>query len=283
MKKILLLFNSMFYLAYAFSQAPSIEWQKIYGGAPGSAVSASYAPAAFSIQQTVDGGYIVAGYSYNYNDNREDSNCPFEYNYLVVKLNSRGIIQWQKCLGGSNEDYAYSVQQTADGGYIVAGYSSSNDGDVTNNHGSVDYWVVKLDSLGTIQWQKCLGGSRDEEGYSIQQTADGGYIVAGSTGSKDGDVTNNHGKTDYWIVKLDSTGIIQWQKCLGGTHDDEALSIQQTADGGYIVAGSTGSNDGDVTNNPNFADNWVVKLGTSSLPIELINFNAIRNDNNAVL
>ncbi len=214
----------------------------------------------------MDGGYIVAGKSSsNDGDVTNHHGSIGSMDYWVVKLDSTGTIQWQKCLGGTYGEVGYSIQQTDDDGYIVAGYSSSNDGDVTNNHGSVDYWVVKLDSLGTIQWQKCLGGSRDEEGYSIQQTADGGYIVAGSTYSKDGDVTNNHGKSDYWVVKLDSTGTIQWQKCLGGTHDDEALSIQQTADGGYIVAGDSGSNDGDVTNNHGKTDYWIVKLDSTGI------------------
>ena len=113
-------------------------------------------------------------------------------------------ISFAKYLGGS-DDEARSIQQTSDGGYIVAGYTGSNDGDVSGNHGrgSFDYWIVKLDETGKIQWQKCLGGSSYDEAYSIQQTSDGGYIVAGYTGSNDGDVSGNHGYTDYWVVKLD--------------------------------------------------------------------------------
>jgi len=125
-----------------------------------------------------------------------------------VKLNASGSIEWQRSLGGSNNDFARSIQQTTDGGYIVAGYSESNDGDVTGNHGSLDYWVVKLDSTGNIVWQKCLGGSHFDWALSIQQTGDGGYIVAGESWSIDGDVTGNHGVNDYWIVKLSpETGI----------------------------------------------------------------------------
>ncbi|MFA5620118.1 MAG: T9SS type A sorting domain-containing protein [Weeksellaceae bacterium] len=105
-------------------------------------------------------------------------------------------------MGGSGFDWATSIQQTTDGGYIVAGYSDSNDGDVTGNHGWLDYWVVKLDSTGNIQWQKSLGGSNNDFAYSIQQTTDGGYVVAGYSDSNDGDVSGNHGNSDYWIVKL---------------------------------------------------------------------------------
>src|SRR6266496_3677891 len=102
-------------------------------------------------------------------------------------------IEWQKCLGGTFHDNAYSIQQTSDGGYVVAGCSESINGDVTGNHGNFDSWVVKLDVTGTIQWQKCLGGTLSDYARSIQQTWDGGYVVAGIASSNDGDVTGNHG------------------------------------------------------------------------------------------
>ena len=117
-------------------------------------------------------------------------------------IRDRGNIEWQRCLGGSGADIAYSIQQTIDGGFIVAGYTESNDGDVSGNHGCWDYWVVKLDSSGDIEWQRCLGGSRYDMAYSIQQNADGEFIVAGYTESNDGDVSGNHGSADYWIIKL---------------------------------------------------------------------------------
>jgi len=176
-------------------------------------------------------------------------------------------IEWQRALGGTDYDWASSIQQTSDGGYIVAGYSSSTDGDVTGNHDSTDFWVVKLNSVGTIQWQKALGGTDYDWASSIQQTSDGGYIVAGWSESTDGDVTGNHGYIDCWVVKLNSNGNIQWQKALGGTERDFAYSIQQTADGGYIVAGFTTSTDGDVTGNHGDYDAWVVKLKAGSTGI----------------
>ncbi|MDR2522627.1 MAG: hypothetical protein LBC93_02845, partial [Synergistaceae bacterium] len=115
-------------------------------------------------------------------------------------------VEWQKCLGGSDWDEVNSIQQTSDGGYIVAGYTYSNDGDVAGNHGLGDAWVVKLNTSGDILWQKCLGGSCRDEANSIQQTSDGGYIVAGCTGSNDSDVAENHGYIDAWVVKLDPGG-----------------------------------------------------------------------------
>ncbi|HPZ36691.1 MAG TPA: T9SS type A sorting domain-containing protein, partial [Bacteroidales bacterium] len=222
---------------------------------------------AYSIQQTSDGGFIVAGLTGS-NDGDVSGNHGGS-DAWVVKLNSSGEIEWQKCLGGTNYDFAYSIQQTSDGGFIVASITGSNDGDVSGNHGGSDYWVVKLNSSGGIEWQKCLGGTNSDGGifndyiYSIQQTSDGGFIMACETMSNDGDVSGNHGSYDAWVVKLNSLGDIEWQKCLGGTNRDIANSIQQTSDGGFIVAGSTSSNDGDVSGNHGYGDAWVVKLNSS--------------------
>ena len=165
-----------------------------------------------------------------------------------------------KTLGGSNVDDAQSIRQTTDGGYIIAGSSNSGDGDISGNHGNYDYWIVKLDSNGNMQWQKSLGGSSMDMAQSIQQTSEGGYIVAGSSSSNDGDVSGNHGGGDYWIVKLDINGNIQWQKSLGGSSSEQVNSVQQTFDGGYIIAGTTVSTDGDITVSYGNNDFWVVKL-----------------------
>jgi hypothetical protein len=228
----------------------NIVWRKSLGG--------SSDERAYSVQQTTDGGYIVAGVSYSVDGdvsgNHGDSDC------WVVRLDAKGKLIWQKSLGGSRSDYATSIGQTADGGYIVAGASDSKDGDVSGNHGASDYWVVKLDVKGRLVWQKSLGGSLSDSADAVQQTTDGGYIVAGISDSKDGDVFSNHGSNDYWIVKLDAGGNLVWQKSLGGSREDFARSIQQTADGGYIVAGESESNNGDVSGNHGGSDYWIVKL-----------------------
>jgi len=229
-----------------------IVWKKCLGG--------SGSDCSHSIQQTVDGGFIVAGWSGSY-DGDVSGNHGW-YDCWVVKLNSSGEIEWQKCFGGNDYDVAFSIQQTADGGFIVAGWSIPNDDDASGNHGA-DYWVIKLNSLGELEWQKCLGGSYFDEAHSIQQTADGGFIVAGWSWSNDGDVSGSHGDSDCWIVRLDSLGKVEWQKCLGGGGDDFAYYIQQTADGGFIVVGETWSNDGDVSGNHGRADYWIVKLNSS--------------------
>ena len=241
------------YWVVKLNASGSIEWQRSLGG--------SSSDWAYSIRQTFDGGYIVAGYSFS-NDGDVSGNHGY-VDYWVVKLNSVGEIEWQKSLGGSDEDKAYSIYQTSDSGYIVSGCSESNDGDVSGNHGAYDYWVVKLNSSGSIEWQRSLGGSGNDYAYSIQQTGDGGYIVAGYSYSNDGDVSGNNGASDYWVVKLNSSGSTEWQRSLGGSVNDYARSIQQTGDGGYIVAGYSFSNDGDVSGNNGASDYWVVKLNSS--------------------
>lgn len=222
----------------------TIQWQKSIGNFMN------------CIQQTTDGGYIAAGYS----------NGPLgNTDYHIVKLDNLGTTQWQNYYGGTSSDAAYYIQQTTDGGYIVAGESNSSNTDVTQNNGSYDYWVLKLNSLGELQWQKALGGSSFDYGKSIQQTTDGGFIVCGKINSNNGLVTGNHGDEDYWVVKLDNTGSVLWQKTLGGPGTDWGQSIQQTSDGGYIVAGTTGSSTGDVTIQYGDRDFWVVKLNPDNL------------------
>lgn len=234
----------------------TIEWQKSLGG--------NNSDQANSIQQTTDGGYIVAGWTESIDGDVTGKHGNYYSDCWIVKLDGTGTIQWQKALGGKNEDQANSIQQTIDGGYIVAGSSASNNGDVSGHHSgdnnATDYWIVRLDNTGNILWQRSLGGSGSDVAWSIQQTTDSGYIVAGNSASNDGDVSGNHGRGDYWIVKLSGQGIIKWQKSLGGMLDDFAKSIQQTQDGGYIVAGSSGSNDADVSGNHGGNDYWLLKL-----------------------
>jgi uncharacterized protein YaiI (UPF0178 family) len=252
-----------------------IQWQKSFGGSGNDNAS--------SIQQTTDSGYIVAGTSYSNNDNVRGNHGGADY--WIVKLTKNGDIQWQKSLGGSSNDNASSIQQTTDSGYIVAGSSTSNNGDVSGHHGgslNADYWIVKLTKNGDIQWQKSLGGSSNDNASSIQQTTDSGYIVAGTSYSNNDDVRGNHGGADYWIVKLTKNGDIQWQKSLGGSGTDYANSIQQTADSGYVVAGSSTSNDGHVSRNHGGYDYWIVKLSKDSLAVAPVITNIYTANQNAV-
>jgi hypothetical protein len=234
----------------------TIEWQKCLGGTEYDDLS--YPTTANCIKQTTDGGYILTGVTYSING---DITASYGNGDMwLAKLDANGNIEWQRCLGGSADDYGTAVIQTTDGGYTVAGYTSSTDINVMGNHGQYDMWMVHVDVMGEIKWQKCLGGSDEDYCSAIAQTTDGGYIVAGQTWSIDGDVSGNHGLSDEWIVKTDKFGNMQWQKCLGGSSDESAASVFCTATGGYIVAGWTDSNDGDISNPFTNTDCWVVEL-----------------------
>ena len=242
----------------------NIKWNKLLGG--------SGSDRAYSIHETTDGGFIVGGISTSSaNGDVTDINHG-QTDYWIIKLNEAGSIVWNKLLGGNEDDNLQSIQQTTRNEYIVAGFSSSSaNGDVTPiNHGqgsSTDYWILDLDKNGNIIWNKLLGGTNADNAYSIQETTDGGSIVAGySFSSANGDVSSvNHGSSDYWIVKLDGSGNIIWNKLIGGSGSDEAHSVRQTADGGYIVAGfSNSSFNGDVTGGNHGSDDiWIIKLGSN--------------------
>jgi uncharacterized repeat protein (TIGR01451 family) len=223
-----------------------------------------------SFQLANDSGYIVTGTTSS-NDGDVTGNHGGVSDAWVVRLGNAGNVVWQKCLGGSNYDVGRCITSTTDG-YIFVGESMSTDGGVTGGHGGLDIWVVKLDKSGNIIWQKCLGGSRGERASVIKQTADGGYIITGTTSSNDGNVLGLHGsENDIWVVKLTNNGSIEWQKCLGGSKVEYANDIELTASNGYLVAGSTGSNDGDITGyhtnnaNSNALDGWVVSLSSAGV------------------
>jgi tetratricopeptide (TPR) repeat protein len=179
----------------------------------------------YSIQQTSDGGYILVG-TRGLADSYLDA--------WLIKTDSNGNMQWDKTFEGSDmADKAYAVQQTSDGGYILAG----GPGPYIIDHGNVpcDAWLAKTDSNGNLQWHKSYGGAEWDHAYSVQQTSDGGYIFAGFTGSY------GAGTFDAWLVKTNSHGDIQWSKTYGGTGWNNAESVKQTTDGGYIFGGRISS------------------------------------------
>ncbi|MCK4732495.1 MAG: hypothetical protein KAT65_08555, partial [Methanophagales archaeon] len=223
--RILLLFAVVFTtLAFvsvgcASRTPPGEVWNRTFGG-----TNDDY---AHSVQQTSDGGYIIAGSTSSYDAGYTD--------FWLVKTDSNGNRQWDKTFGKMGCDEAFFVQQTSDGGYIIAGSTSSY------GAGSEDFWLVKTYPNGNEQWNKTFGGTDGDVAYCVQQTSDGGYIITGWTRSY------GAGGSDFWLVKTDSNGNRQWDKTFGGIDYDCAHSVQQTSDGGYIIAGSTSSYDAGYT------------------------------------
>ena len=256
---ILLAKASGFMLAKLDQQGDTIWKKKIIQGGMVSATGAS-------IDQTNDGGFVLAG-SVKSNHSSNNNTHGLE-DFWIARLNNECDTLWTKIYGGSGKDFATVIQQTSDGGFFVAGNSGSNDFDVHGNHGESDFWVLKLDTNGDTIWTKTLGGSFYERVYSLDETRDGGCILAGYTDSDDGDVHGFHGlpmtnSSDFWVVRLNSQGDTCWTRTLGGNDWDEAYSIIQTVDDGFIVAGYTNSWDGDVHGKNGSWDFWLVKLDSA--------------------
>jgi hypothetical protein len=237
-------------------------WDYRFGGTSGDVLTC--------FQQTADGGYILGGYSRSGISGDKTQATRGQDDYWIVKIDSLGNKQWDKDFGGTTLDQLSSIQQTADGGYILGGTSTSGqNGDKTQaNFGGYDYWIVKTDSLGMKQWDKDFGGTGDEHFTSLQQTDDGGYILGGKSGSaiSGNKTTLQWGWDDYWIIKIDYLGNMQWDKDFGGTGVDNLYSLQQTTDGGYILGGNSGSGiSGDKTQDVwggawTDADYWIIKI-----------------------
>jgi len=188
-------------------------WSRTYGGA-------GYEN-CYSSQQTTDGGYVLAGFTGTFAAGSRD--------FWLVKTNANGDSLWSRTYGGSESDECYSVQQTDDGGYVLAGYTDSFD------FGSSDFWLVKTNAVGDSLWSRKYGGNHADECHSVQQTTDGGYVLAGYTASF------GAGSFDFWLVKTNADGDMLWTRTFGGSNLDDCKSIQQTSDGGYVLAGYTGS------------------------------------------
>src|SRR5690606_6395457 len=217
-----------------------------------------------SLLQTSDGGYFLTGFmDFDAVEPRQPQ--PFLESvqhgvgeFWAVKTEPSGQEVWNQYYGGTNNDRAFDIVQTPDGGYIMVGNSESEDFDITNALGSYDYWVVKIDAEGNLQWQQNYGGSSIEIAYSITKTNDGNYLVLGDTRSTDQQVTNPKGNADAWLIKINESGDLLWQKSYGGSQFDTGRSIIENPEGNLIVFGSSRSNDLDVSGNYGQSDYWLV-------------------------
>ncbi len=249
-------FGGMDYWLVNLSQTSQVNGQGTFGG--------SNQDFSYDMVPTIDKGYIMVGKTAS-NDGNVSNNFGSD-DLWVVKVRFNGQIEWERSYGGTGSDVGRAIQQTKDGGYIITGTTSSFNGNVSNNNGNSDIWVIKIDPTGGIMWENTFGGSSFDFGRDVLQTGDGGYLVGGYVFSNDVFVSNNYGNYDAWVIKLDDSGGLLWEKNLGGRENDLLESIQLTNDGGYIVTGSTNSVDIDITNPFGDNDVWVVKLNA---PISL--------------
>jgi len=206
-----------------------------------------------SMVATNDGGYLFVGYT-STGSNRDG---------WVKKIDVNGNQLWSKTFGGSSEDQIVSVFKNSDGSFTLSGFSSSRDGDLPENKGSFDGWILKIDASGNKLWSKSYGGSDEDNLNGIIQMADGSYILAGNTKSNNGDISLNKGALDEWIIKVDATGNKVWVKTYGGANDEYITSIVNTGNGGFITMGYSNSTTGDVTRPNNNFSGWLLKLDES--------------------
>lgn len=257
------------YLIWKMDEKGDLEWQKSFGGDGNDFLQ--------SIKITKDGGFILAGTSNSSDEivkgikNDKKEPCRGGDDLWVIKLNAKGDEEWQKTIGAIGQEKLQSISQTKDGGYILGGSSSSYptaEGDIgektAKNFGNMDYWIVKLDWEGKIKWQKTFGGIYMDELRSIIQTSEGGYLLGGysnspASGNKSED---NKGDGDYWVIKIDKDGEIDWQKSIGGNKDDQLYVVQQSYDNNYIIAGNSysGTTFSKSKGNGSGSDFWVLKL-----------------------
>jgi len=205
------------------------QWEKSFGG--------DVNDNGYFVRQTNDGGYIVTGNSYSFGDGAGD--------VYLIKTDDKGTEQWyQTFYNYSGLDQGNSVQQTTDGGYIVAGYT--NDAFNIND----DTFIIKTDAQGSATWKKKYGTTKIDRANSVQQTNDGGFIISGET--------QNAGFSDVYVMKMDASGVKEWDKTVGGAKDDKGKSVQQTKDGGYIIAGET------KISGANYSDFYLIKIENKS-------------------
>ncbi|MDD2965824.1 MAG: hypothetical protein PHU33_17940, partial [Bacteroidales bacterium] len=245
----------------------NILWDKIVGGTQGESLSTGDA--------TLDGGIVVIGHTYS-----SDGDVSVRYGWAdtwAVKLSSEGELEWDYTIGTDWIDKGQAILATSDGGYLIASTSIILEGGIGNiscfphTYGWSDGMIFKLDSNLNIQWQKSYGGS-DHDGIIALIEVSDGYVFSACVHSNDGDISGWHegynhlggSESDIWVVKIDFHGNIIWQKCLGGSRSEDALNLFQTSNAGFIVIGSTRSNNGDVTGNHSMSeyddDIWVARL-----------------------
>jgi len=226
------------------------QWSNYYGG--------SFTDTAYDAIQTEDDGYIIIGSSDS--DDVDISNPRGSYDFWVIKISDTGTLVWEKSFGGSEIDEAHAISKTADGNYLIVGDTRSSDLGISQNNGAADLWVIKITPDGTLVWEKTLGGSSFDVGRSISKTQDNGFLISGSSRSTNGNLTSNKGQNDAWIVKINSSGNLEWQKAIGGSEVDFFYDVVELNDQTIVVVGDSNSSNEDISENKGFTDLLILKL-----------------------
>ncbi len=238
-----------------------------------------------AIVQAADGGFVILGSTKSTNGDIIDKTTE-DSDVWILKTDALGATQWSKTYGGSGDDEGISIEKTRDGGYIISGFTRSSDGDVmSGNAGFNDMWIFKISSSGNLIWEKTYGYSGNDVAYKAIPTADGGYLLLGvldvTASGGEGNVgrtSGNHAGGDYWVLKLDSVGEREWSRYYGGTFTDTAYDAVETTSGGFIIMGSSDSQDVDITSNIGEYDYWILNINKNGDIIWRKNFGGTEID-----
>lgn len=220
-----------------------------------------------SVVKTTDGGYAILGYTQS-NDFDIINKTNESFDFWVMKFSSEDNLLWQKTLGGTNDDRGFDIIATNDGGFALLGFSKSADIDVSQNAGAQDFWLIKLTKEGIISWEKSFGFIGADNGITLLQTSDNGYLITGvldvtaSNGQGNSKTTQKHAGGDVWIIKTNSSGNLEWSRYFGGSFTDTPFGIVETAENEFIIAASSDSNDFNISNNKGSYDFWILKISS---------------------
>ena len=226
-----------------------LQWSRYFGG--------TFTDTAYDSIQTQDGNFLIMGSSDS--DDVDINNNKGTYDFWVVKLNNTGTLLWEKSFGGTEIDEARTITSTADGNFLIAGDSRSNDIDLSTNNGAADVWIIKINSDGDLLWEKTFGGSSFDGVKAIYKTQNNEFLVAGNSRSSDGNLTKNNGQNDAWIFKINAQGNVMWQKTIGGNDVDLLMGITELNNGSIVGVGNTNSSDIDISENKGFSDLLIIK------------------------
>ncbi|MEN1783669.1 MAG: hypothetical protein AAGF77_00895 [Bacteroidota bacterium] len=236
-----------------------VAWAQAFGG------SGNESPR--SVVQTQDGGLAIFGMTNSTDGHLSAKSLPVN-DYWLLKLAANGNLEWHRTYGGSKDDQGQQLIQTSDGGFAIAGYAMSDDGDGSNNEGFHDNWILRLDASGNILWERSFGFSGHDHAYDIVETPDGGFFFSGfldvtssnGAGSTDKGRLTAHGVGEFWGTKIDADGMLQWRKFFGGTNNDRSYGVVNAHGGGFVMVGASESEDFDIGNPKGSYDFWAVHI-----------------------
>lgn len=241
--------------AIKISSTGDLIWEKSFGF--------SGSDQSYVIQKTIDGGFLLGGSldvtASGGQGNSKTSKKHAGGDYWLIKIDANGTKLWSRYYGGLFSDTLLDIAETDSGNLILSGFSDSSDTDIANNLGTYDYWIVSTNSTGDILWKKNFGGSQIDEAFSVAKTLDNHFLIVGNSRSSDKNVSVNNGSSDIWLIKIDESGSLIWERNYGGSSFEDAKKIISTQNGFYIV-GSSRSADFDLQKNNGNKDVWILKV-----------------------